>query len=70
MNTGISENSYAGWHDERTVYIRETMEPNCKSDRPIYAVHLADGTRVALLPDRQAAFAAALQYDFTPVSVH
>ena len=35
-----------------------------------YALHAADGTRVAVLSDREAAFVAARQHDMVPVSVH
>jgi hypothetical protein len=35
-----------------------------------YAVHTGDGTRVAVLSDRNAAFLAARQNDMEPVSVH
>ena len=36
----------------------------------LYAVHLADGVPVALLDDRDTAFAAAKQYEMQAVSVH
>lgn len=36
----------------------------------LYAVHLSDGRRIAVLDDRERAFAAAVQHDLTPVSVH
>lgn len=36
----------------------------------LYAVHLADGRRIAVMDDRARAFAAAVQNDLTPVSVH
>jgi hypothetical protein len=36
----------------------------------LYAVHLTDGRRIAVMDDRSRAFAAALQNDLTPVSVH
>ena len=35
-----------------------------------YAVHAADGSRIALLPDRALAFATARLHDVEPVSVH
>ena len=37
---------------------------------PAYAVYAADGTELAILADREVAFAAALSHDYTPVSVH
>jgi hypothetical protein len=36
----------------------------------LYAVHRADGARLAVLGDRDAAIAAALANDLAPVSVH
>jgi hypothetical protein len=36
----------------------------------IYAVHDADGQRLALVKDRTLAFVLARQNDFAPVSVH
>ena len=37
---------------------------------PAYGVYAADGTELAILADREVAFAAALSHDYTPVSVH
>ncbi len=39
-------------------------------DADLFAVHAADGTPMALVDGRDAAFAAALQYNLEPVSVH
>ncbi|MCR9108182.1 DUF1150 family protein [Marivita sp. XM-24bin2] len=36
----------------------------------IYAVHRADGERLALVKDRKLAFMLARQNDFAPVTVH
>jgi len=35
-----------------------------------YAVHAADGTQIATIPDRAVAFAVVRQNDLEPVSVH
>lgn len=35
-----------------------------------YAVHAADGTEIAVLGDRDLAFATVRQHDIEPVSVH
>ncbi len=35
-----------------------------------YAVHAADGTEIAVMPDRDVAFATIRQNDLRPVSVH
>lgn len=36
----------------------------------LYALHADDGSRIALMSDRDIAFAAAKQHEMTPVSVH
>ena len=36
----------------------------------LYSVHDEDGERLALVGDRELAFAAARQYEMTPLSVH
>ncbi len=38
--------------------------------RAAFAVHAADGTEIAVMPDREVARAAIRQYDLEPVSVH
>jgi hypothetical protein len=40
------------------------------NDTIAYAVHAADGTEVAMLPDREIAFATVRQNDLEPLSVH
>jgi hypothetical protein len=35
-----------------------------------YAIHAADGTQMALIPDRDIAFAVVRQNELEPVSVH
>ncbi len=39
-------------------------------DATLYSVHAADGERIALVGDRDLAFAAARQHEMNPVSVH
>ena len=39
-------------------------------DQTLYAVHSADGARLAVLGDRASAIAAALAHELAPVSVH
>ena len=39
-------------------------------DMILYAVHRADGERLAVLTDKAAAMAAALAHELAPVSVH
>jgi hypothetical protein len=40
------------------------------NDETAYAVHAADGTQMALMTDREVAFAAIRQHGLEPVSVH
>ena len=63
---------------ERIVYVRpvavaelpaEVREQAVGMDE-IYAVHDADGQRLALVKDRTLAFILARQIDLAPVSVH
>ena len=35
-----------------------------------FAIHAADGTQIAVIPDREVAFAVVRQHDMEPVSVH
>lgn len=39
-------------------------------DQVLYAVHRADGERLAVLSDRDSAMAAAVAHELAPVSVH
>ena len=39
-------------------------------DQILYAVHGADGARLAVLADRDSAYATALAHELAPVSVH
>ena len=41
-----------------------------KPDQTLYAVHRADGARLAVLGDKNSAVAAAVAHDLAPVSVH
>ena len=40
------------------------------NDEPGFAIFAADGTQVALLPNRDVALATIRQHDLEPVSVH
>lgn len=39
-------------------------------DHTLYALYGADGARLAVLADRDSAYAAALAHELAPVSVH
>ena len=65
-----------------TVYVREVGVDELKgsgvlpvdvavpASQKFFALHMADGRRVAVMDDREVAFAAARQHDLEPVSVH
>ncbi len=43
---------------------------NLTPDQTLYAVHRADGARLAVLGDRDQAMAVAAAHELAPVSVH
>ncbi len=51
---------------EDIAYVRRVEQP----DGPGYMVHAADGTMLAVMADRDVAFAAVRQHGLEPVSVH
>ena len=63
---------------DRLVYVKSVDIAELPADirveagekKKIYAVHSADGARLALVGGRSLAFALARQNDFAPVSVH
>lgn len=78
----ISKEALAVLGAPELVYIREVAakdilagaqnsdEVEIDPDAILYAVHAADGSRLAVLDDRKAAFAAAWGNELKPVSVH
>ncbi len=66
------------------VYVREISAADVLADvrveeakglmidpgQTLYAVHSADGERLAVMLDRETAFAAAVAHELAPVSVH
>lgn len=47
-------------------YVRPVVEPGHSG----FAIHAADGTRIAIMPSRAMAVAAMLENDLHPVSLH
>lgn len=70
--------NFDGERDERLVYVRpvevaelpDEVRRQAKGQSQLYAVHDANGERLALVQDREMAFALARQNDFAPVNVH
>lgn len=48
----------------------EDIDIDLAPDQVLYALHGADGERLAVMLDRATAFAAAQAHDMAPVSVH
>jgi hypothetical protein len=75
MNTKFDFGPETG---ERIVYVRpiavadlpEEIRRQAEGLETLYAVHDADGARLALVRDRALAFALARQNDLAPVSAH
>ncbi len=79
----FTQDALASFGSPRTVYVKEMLPDEVASIEglhdvlaktegaiKLYAVHTLDGERVAILDDREAAFAAARQQEMEPVSVH
>lgn len=82
--TIMTKEDFRGLGAPDLVYVREirasdvmadvavTVEKGLSIDpeATLYAVHGADGERLAVMMDRESAFAAAVAHELEPVSVH
>ena len=80
----MTNKDFAGLGAPDLVYVREISAADVLADTPVaeakaleidpgqvlYAVHSADGERLAVMLDRATAFAAATAHELEPVSVH
>jgi hypothetical protein len=78
----LSQEEVARIIGPNTVYVREVDVEELKGsgvlpiDAPVsakqkfFALHAADGRRVAILDNRDMAFVAAREHELEPVSVH
>jgi hypothetical protein len=80
----MTREAFRGLGAPRLVYVREIRASDVRADvagrvdgtlpvdpeAVLYAVHGADGERLAVLLDRDSAFAAAVAHELAPVSVH
>jgi hypothetical protein len=62
----ISPQEFATLGMQAVAYIKRVSV----NDTVAFAIHAADGTQLALLPDRDTAFATVRQNDIEPMSVH
>jgi len=75
MDTQID---FGDLNDEKIVYVRPVLVADLPDEvreqagdlTELYAVHRADGERLALVKDRSLAFMLARQNDLAPVAVH
>jgi hypothetical protein len=84
MTPVLTNEAFAALGGPNLVYVRPVkgaeilaMAPQAQiegydltPDQILYAVHRADGERLAVLTDRNSAVAAALAHELAPVSVH
>jgi len=46
------------------------LKPTIVDGQPVYAIHAADGSTLALVPNREVGLAALEKHDLEPVSLH
>jgi hypothetical protein len=80
----LSTEDFAALGAPDLVYVRPVKAAEIIADSPVdrvrgfdiqpnqtlYAVHRADGARLAVMGDKDSAVAAALAHELAPVSVH
>ena len=80
----LSNEAFAALGAPSLVYLRPVTGAQILADTPVehirgfhiepdqvlYALHGADGARLAVMSDRQTAVATALAHELEPVSVH
>lgn len=83
-NPRLTTEAFAGLGAPDLVYVRaisaadilaevtaeEAVRLDIEPGQTLYAVHGADGQRLAVMADRETAFAAAVAHELAPVSVH
>ena len=84
MTPQFTTEAFAALGGPNLVYVRPIRAAEIMADTPLeqiqgfdlkpeqilYAVHRADGARLAVMGDKNAAVAAALAHELAPVSVH
>ena len=63
----FTQQDLAAWGVNDVAYVKTVVQDNGRTG---YAIHAADGTQMAVLNDREVAWAAIRQHDLEPVSVH
>ncbi|CAN5333446.1 DUF1150 family protein [soil metagenome] len=84
MTTNLTTEAFAALGGPDLVYVRPIKAAEILASTPaaqiegfkldpdqtLYAVHRADGERLAVMTDKDSAVAAALAHELAPVSVH
>lgn len=84
MTPNLSTEAFAALGGPDLVYVRPIKASEILASTPaaqiegfkldpeqtLYAVHRADGERLAVMTDKDSAVAAALAHELAPVSVH
>ena len=84
MTPVLTQEAFAKLGAPDLVYVRPIKASEILADTPVeairgfsldpeqtlYAVHSADGARLAVMEDKESAVAAALAHELAPVSVH
>ena len=84
MTPHLTTEAFAALGAPNLVYVRPVRAAEIIADTPVeqirgfdlkpeqilYAVHRADGARLAVMGDKDSAVAAALAHELAPVSVH
>ena len=84
MTPVLSPEAFAALGAPDLVYVRPVKGRDILADTPVedirgfpiepdqtlYAVHRADGARLAVMTDKETAVATALAHELAPVSVH
>lgn len=84
MTHSLTNEAFAALGGPDLVYVREVKAREILSgaavetidnyavdpDQILFALHRADGARLAVLADRPSAYAAAIAHELIPVSVH
>ena len=84
ITSHLTTEAFAALGAPNLVYVRPVLAAEIMADTPVeqirgfdlkpeqilYAVHRADGARLAVMGDKDSAVAAALAHELAPVSVH
>jgi hypothetical protein len=62
----ITPQDFAAMGMEQLAYIRPTLVNGVAA----FSIHAADGTQIGIAPNREVAFAAVVQHELEPVSLH